>query len=195
MFGFFNRDGKGAKEAKVSKPEAAEQPAPSIGDIRYQIEHITTRRQFFRNPQLFMRAILNANGAYGLYAAVLNRVGVQCPYSEADFGLRTMQLGEGGLLVLLTLPEPERMPLCYRMYFVCDANGERAAMYTVEKSMEGGFICGWTNTEVHLNYQSLKDPRWNGPTAGIMMSTEATIILDLYHKQLPNAQGVDVKRD
>ncbi len=64
-------------------------------------------------------------------------------YKKEDFSVTVPQVSKGVKGFEITLPEPEKSPLCYVFYFVCHKDNKKCAYYTVEKTEQGGvYLCG-----------------------------------------------------
>ena len=152
-----------------------------LGQIRYHIEHVVLRNEFFRNTMLLMMELMSDDGAYEFYDMCFKKTGVKNPYLKGEFSVNGGKIDENHLMVSLELPVPEYTPLCYRIYFISTIDFENPAMFTIERSLTDGFICGW-DREQHINYHELKDPERKD--ANLMKATEGYVIFGLYKENI-----------
>ncbi len=168
MFGFFRRKStkKNTEENDSAKDEMIDQVisqlfakdenrdinvqvAKQMIQARYKVEHILLKKYLYEDTKLFLDTITKENSMYTLYKTVIESECGIFPYSCSQFNVKTKKSDEL-ILVSALLPEPEAEPLCRRLYFVCNKNYEKAMCFTVEKGMNGDFLCCWDGKR-HLN--------------------------------------------
>lgn len=131
-------------------------------NIMYEYQHKVLPKWIYSSPEFFSDLI-----TYGekkvLFASCKKFFEdnlVEFPYQENDFGGFRIRVDADTVMVMLRFPQPEAVPLCYRMYMYVDTNSNRIACYTVERGMDPYnnctlyFLCGWDENGVHRNYGS-----------------------------------------
>lgn len=153
-----------------------------LGKLRHEIEHNIIKNVFFKHTKKFVTKILEEGFAYELYKSIFESVGMDVPYEKDEFNVEMLNLDEDTFHILLELPKPEYVPLCYRMYFIFKNDFSDTAMYTIERGLSSGFICGWNKEGEHENYHNITSPEWE-ENIGPMKEIEAIIIDELYNNR------------
>lgn len=128
--------------------------------VRYFLEHKALPEELYSDHGGgLVVAILKERGKF--FVQALNILGKEegytCPYSEDDYVFKPQLIrGKGrapDLAILeIDMPEPERMPLCSRVYICHDDKLDHIRYYTVERTYDGSsMLCGW-DQECHSNY-------------------------------------------
>ena len=182
MLDLFRKKEQRREPAKEEQKKAEIYAVSELGVARYEIEHRVLRDLFFEDPAPMLSMLVNNEGAYGVFDQCFKMAKAANPYKKSDFSVTSGKIDDDHIMVSLELPEPEYTPLCYRIYFVCRSDFTAPAMFTIERGVTDGFICGWNSKGDHLNFSKLKDPaRKENP--GLMRAMEVNIILDLYKEQ------------
>lgn len=151
-----NKNGVASKPAEREKAPApqtrGEEGARDLTGIRYALEHRVATRAFFENAEGWLHCVLEGK-LYTVWEDIFRQNGAQIPYKPEQFGVHTMRTDRDTILVCQTLPEPERMPLCHRVFFLLNLKDQSKAYYTVEKTMGEGknCLCQWTQEGAHAN--------------------------------------------
>ena len=130
------------------------QGAPTLQSARYHFEHSTLPRYFYDDPAN-MLDVLEQNGIYRLWTILADENHVDYPYLEGDYAQQRYTLQDGTTLLQVVMPRPEAGPLCYRVYFIYNAQSGLAGYYTVEREDllgETALLCGWTADLQHVTY-------------------------------------------
>ena len=171
------------KQAQKEAQERAQlYVASELGVLRYGIEHRVLRDLFYTATEAFLARLMAEKGAYGFYDQYWQLSEASNPYSESDFSVKGGKIDDDHIMVSLDLPEPEYTPLCYRIHYICRNDFSAPAMFTIERGVTGGFLCGWNSKGDHLNFSELKDPAIN-EYPELMRALEAKIIFDLYKEK------------
>ena len=183
---------KKVTESEIGKTNSDNGYAPSfmsseIGRHRYRFEHSYLRDKFFADPEEIMNILLVENSLYILYEGLFKYTEINNPFHPEDFAVNVARFDGDHVLMMLKMPDPVYVPLCYRIYLLSDISFEKTAYYTIEKGATGGFLCGWTQ-QSHLNYDHLKNPEFEESERGFMLALEANIIIDLYRKRYGQQQ-------
>lgn len=158
-----------------------------LGKLRYEIEHNVMKKIFFNYTKKFIMKIREEGVAYDLYKSLFEANGMDFPYEKDEFSMDELKLGDNTFLLLLELPKPEYVPLCYRMYFIYKDDFSDTAMFTIERGISGGFLCSWNKEGVHNNYLNMASPEWKENIV-LMKLNEASIIEDLYNNRATRAE-------
>lgn len=158
--------------------------ASNLGKIRYEIEHRMLWKHFFADHQRMIALLESKNGLYTLYRKGFESAGISCPYQPEDFRVSHEKGGINMIIYSLELPEPEHIQLCYRIYLAFDKERAHSRYYAVERSREGGFLCGWDQNGTRLNCISIDTPKWSVGERDFNHVWEVTIITDLYNNEM-----------
>ena len=186
----------GTAETQAAEVQAAESEPLTLFDARYYFEHRLLQRLFYAAPEETM-AELSGGGLYGRWNTYVTEIGFAVTYDAGQFETRDMSR-DGIRVLMLSMPEPEKTLLCYRIYLCWDAGTGNAGYYTAEYDKVEGFfdegclICGWTADGSHHYYLEgsiLPDSR--DPEYEKALSAEADAVLELMRKSIPAAEGKD----
>ncbi|MBQ6504547.1 MAG: hypothetical protein IJI57_11610 [Flexilinea sp.] len=143
-----------SQETRQTEPE----PTPgsqasgwTLYDVRYAFEHSMLPRYFYEVPENMLDA-LSGKGIYSLWASVSTENGVDPTYSEDEYISHWYTASDGSTLLQIELPEPDGNTLCYRIYFVYNAENGFIGYYTMESDElmeDAGFICTWNAEREH----------------------------------------------
>lgn len=124
-----------------------------ITDARYYLEHRLLPDWFEKETNGLISVLMTSAGDF--FCKVLNDIckseNLSNPYSSDMYHVNGYALEDEFKLVKIIMPEPERSPLCHRIYLCFDGEYGRRSYFTVEKSFEGMCLCGWEEG-AHLNY-------------------------------------------
>lgn len=130
---------------------------PTLAQLRYSFEHGMLPIVFYEQPEAMLNAI-EQFGIYSLWASFCAQNGLLPAYIPEDFSAHRYSCDDGTAIVQLEMPDPFGNTLCERIYFIYNADSGNTAYFTVEyNEMLGGmnFLCGWTKSRRHVNYDSL----------------------------------------
>ena len=188
MFDNFNNNKNSNPAAAPGGQNGAEIYLVSeLGRARYEIEHVALRDNFFRAPMDVMLSLAPEGRLFNMYSDLFKAGGLPFRYSKEDFGAEGMNFGDGNLLLRMELPKPEYTHLCYRIYMVCSKNCDRLEYYTIERGMEGGFLCRWDHDQ-HTLLHNLAEPDMSGQPA-VMKLIEIKLIMDMFEGKDAAAAG------
>ena len=129
---------------------------------RYYLEQrVIPEMLYSKNCQQFLMALLQNRGEF--FVHLLNVIGKEtgynCPYETDQFVFKPQLIsGENKskdiAILMIDMPEPERMPLCSRIIICHDSMMSNPRYYTVEKTVgENKFmLCGVDEEGRHLNF-------------------------------------------
>ena len=131
--------------------------------VRYEAEHRAIRDIFFNGSRKDINAALTSGGLYSIYNYLFKKSNIVNPYRIEDFKVTARMPETNTMIVCVELPEPEKQPLCFRMYFILDGDLNAKALYTIEKGSDNGvfkgYLCQWKG-ETHANIQPLLETSW-----------------------------------
>lgn len=169
-------------EVRVNIGQPTPYMASSLGKARYDIEHRMLWQHFFAQREKTIAILCAKDGLFTLYRKVLEENCVHNPYGREDFHVRYSEIGNNLRIYTLELPSPEHVPLCYRIYMLFDSNRPFSEYYTVERGIEGGFLCGWAANGCHGIYCSISSPEWTLGDHDFKAAQETDLVIDLYKK-------------
>lgn len=126
-----------------------------ITNVRYQFEHKMLPLMFYATRQDFFKSVdNNPELAYQVMKTICIGANMKIPYANNDFEFSFLKGYDRITILRLKLPEPERTPLCERIYFVTDDKWHKFCYYTIEKGFFGeNRLCGWEQSpDMHINY-------------------------------------------
>ena len=171
-------------EAQQSQPEQSSEGESSgwtLYDVRYGFEHSMLPRYFYEVPENMLNALAES-GIYSLWEAVSTENGVNPTYPEDDYISHWYTASDGSTLLQIELPEPDGNTLCYRIYFVYNAENGVIGYYTMEgdEMMEdAGFICTWDAEHSHTILGAMPVLDKTSPDYQEGLFSEAVQIADL----------------
>lgn len=181
---------QGADIPGAAETQAKDSPEITLFDVRYYFEHRLLPQAFYEAPIGLMES-LRKDGLYDRWKSYTAGLGFSGPYSGADFGVRDMMQDSGIRMMLLTMPKPESMLLCYRIYLCFDPSSGTAAYYTAEYDLVEGFfdegclLCGWKPGGTHQYYAVTKIlPDSSDPGHEKALAEEATAVLNLMREEI-----------
>lgn len=130
----------------------------TLKQVRYYFEHRLLPEWLYTEKEKLILTFANEQQKvpFLVMSDLCQREGLEMPYPEEDYQFTLYPVAENVLGGVLTLPEPEEEPLCYRVYFVFNKEFDRLAYYTLEKGQEEEyFLCGWDAEKTHSNYGSV----------------------------------------
>jgi len=139
--------------AAGASADAALTPAQA----RYQFEHRMLPRYFYDRPESVLNGVKEV-GVYWLWESVSTENGIAPTYPAEDYVEHWYSSDDDTIILQVEMPEPDADTLCYRVYFVYNAETGNTGYYTVEYNNflgETSFLCGWTRTHEHVNYGGL----------------------------------------
>lgn len=153
------------------------------GQMEYQIQHAILPSIFFDRPA-FVANNICPEMLFDLYNKVYSDNNSQCQYKLEDFIVHRIAIDDNNFMACCELPKPKYTPLCYRIYFLFDAELKHLEYLTIEKgnSKNGGFLCGWDSMRNHHNYNKIENLEWDEKEKAIMLSLEHNIIAKMYMK-------------
>ena len=81
--------------------------------------------------------------------------GLECPYTEDQFNVEAVKLSKDISLLIITFPEPEQGPLCYKSYLFFDEDFGRSMYFCIEKNSENvPTVCAWNQNGEHAEYMA-----------------------------------------
>ena len=137
--------------------------------ILYEFEHKLLPKWAYNSVDFF-NDLVNKGIKETLYRAiksVYDNHKEECPYREDDFSGFSTRLDVDTFVIVLRLPKPEEVPMCYCALLYMDLNTKRIAYYTMEKGKdpiderEIQFLCGWDKEGNHNNYGSAYTDKYN----------------------------------
>ena len=164
MFGFI-------KKALTSnmEPSAASQvregattyEGSEMGIARFKVEREFLREYFYRNPTGLVADVTEEYGLHNLYVNYMRTLRVRSfPYKPEHFLIDTGKTERGDYLVIAELPEPEFANLCYRMYFLFNADFSHVAFFTVEREEDGVQLYLWDENKQRVAIGPIETGRW-----------------------------------
>ena len=171
-------------EAAATEEAAGETQASDLHNARYFFEHNMLPNEFFQNTEQLV-SFLKKNGIYTLWQNFANSNGFDPFFSEEEFGFQELPQEDGADILLLTLPMPDRSPLCCRIYLCLNPQGEAAGYYTIEYDNYFGdkwFMCSWEKDGKHMDYgviNTVQEPSDPGYEAAL--ANELDMILKMLH--------------
>lgn len=128
-------------------------------NYRYQFEVFYLTSLFYQNPEKLIKEIKEYNSKlYTLmeecYIEINKQNGssIQIPYKPDDFNVKDIFINFKTICVCIEMPKPERMPLCHRIYLVCNLDYTNCQYFAAEEDPHCIFFCGWTKNHSHENY-------------------------------------------
>lgn len=147
-------------------------------DFMYWFEHRVLVDNFLEDPKAFIQRCLGTmepspefyeedtedipegvldNYIYGIFCLLAMKENIEHDLSAEDFTISERTIKGKYKVISITLPEPIRERLCYRMEIVYEeGKEEEARLLTVEKGeKKTSFLCSWVNRAgklTHLNY-------------------------------------------
>lgn len=149
--------------AAAEETGETDRSAPTLYDFRYYFEHKLLPNELYNYADQLI-PFLRERGAFLLWQNFTLNNNADVFYAESDFSVRDIPRENGDTLLMLTLPKPEKTPLCARVYLYRSADGAGIGYYTVEYDDffgESWFLCSWTKEGTHLNHgdvAALPDP-------------------------------------
>ncbi len=133
-----------------------------------------TSNRYYIEHDLLPELILGENGVsilYGLlkekgefFVDLFNRlnsedINYHCPYKISDYKIRGIKLNDDKYCVEISLPRPEREPLCKNIYIIHGQHYEDRRYFTIERghSEKEQFLCEWTSDKKHKLYTACTD--------------------------------------
>lgn len=129
-----------------------------ITDARYLLEHRILPKYFFKEKESFIVTLVRSekNIPFELIQKICEEEEIELPYTPEDFDMVPFNVTNSIKGLCLDFPEPERSPLCWRIYLLFDMDLKKYGYYTVEKGEDDSdFVCGWQEEEEslsHVNY-------------------------------------------
>ena len=169
-------------EAAAAAEAAEKEESPTLHDARYYFEHRMLPDYFYNNRDALV-SYLRRNGVFTLWERFCQNNGLDPTYEEDRFGVREFPQEDGTEVMILTLPKPEDMTLCCRIYLCWNPETGTAGYYTVEYDNllgETWFLCGWTANGTHMNYSivsAVTDPE--DPEYEAALEKELKAVLEL----------------
>lgn len=154
--------------------------ASETGKLRYAIEHQILREHFFSEPKKTAALVASENWIFLLYENVFKSQGIEMPYTPEDFSVKTAKISEQTCYACIELPEPEFVPLCYRIYILFDMDFRMLSYYTIERGRKRGFLCEWDKNGNHINYHGVNTPMFDRKQRAFQSAAE-TLIISEYH--------------
>ncbi len=148
------------------------------GRLMYAIEHQLMRDEFFKAPERFLGSIFQARCLYGLIDKICKSNNVVNRIQPTEIKVNPIRIDDDNHLLLIEFPDPEYVPLCYRIYYATNRDYSRNEMYLIEAAKDGGYLCKWDGPN-HINLHMLKEPSWNDMEA-LFKSIEIKMIADLF---------------
>lgn len=150
-----SKDVEVVETTEESTDESVEDNKQSIQRVRYYFEHSILPRYFYDVPEEMLSAIGSA-GVFSLWKLICDENGYDANfYNEEDYVNRWYSADDGTVIVQVLLPEPDDNTLCYRVYFVYNAEENVKGYYTAESDTftpDSEFICSWTEDGIHRNF-------------------------------------------
>ena len=104
---------------------------------RSMIEHRLLPDQFFDDPQKLLET-LAAKGQEILFAIYSGAMPGR--FRKEDFSVEAAPNAQCGISVILKLPEADAVLACSLIGLCCGKDGASPEYYTVERTVEGGFL-------------------------------------------------------
>ena len=126
-------------------------------EIRYIFEHRLLPNWYFQDKDGFIFAMLDKeDNLFNIAKSIYNQEKFPMPYNQNQYNVKAYKVIEDIHMVILTMPTPEEIPECYKMYLIFDDKFQRMNYFTVEKSLDNKtFLCGWDKNGNHHNYGEL----------------------------------------
>lgn len=128
-------------------------------NYRYQFEVFYLTNLFYQNPEKLIKEIKeDQNKLYNLmkscYIEINKQHGtsIQISYKPDEFKIKDIFIDFTTICVCIEMPKAERMPLCHRIYLVCNSDYTNCQYFTAEEDPYCIFFCGWTKNHTHENY-------------------------------------------
>ena len=144
-------DGTGESSTDSGTADSAVIPP---AQARYQFEHRMMPQYFYDRPESVLNGIKEV-GFYWLWESVCTENGIDPTYPASDYVEHWYSCSDDTVIAQIELPKPDADTLCYRIYFVHNAETGVTGYYTVEYDGllgESAFLCGWTPELEHENY-------------------------------------------
>lgn len=168
-------------EMESAGETAGEAASYTVQDVRYFFEHSALPRYFYEVPENMLDGLRDA-GLYWLWEAIATENGVDPTYPAEDYVEHWYSGDDGTTVALVELPAPDANLLCYRIYFVYNADQNVTGYYTVETETmfgETALLCGWSQDQTHTVYGGAMLPdRGNEAYASNLLS-EAQQVVEL----------------
>ena len=179
-----------AEEARQAEAPETEETAAELFDVRYHFEHRLLPQAFYQAPLETMES-LREEGLYERWSRYTAERGFDADYPAEAFGTREITGEDGIRMLVLTMPQPEKMLLCYRIYLCLDPKTGTAAYFTAEYDIYEGYfdpgclICGWKQDRTHQYFRETPIlPETDDPEYEKMRTEEAETILNLMREQM-----------
>lgn len=132
----------------------AEVQQSPIHGARYYFEHKMIPQLFYEDPEQLM-GFLRENGPFTLWERFTGQNNVDVTYSADEFELKEFPQEDGMQILMISMPDPPELPLCFRIYLCYDPATKEGAVFTMEYDNMFGdacFLCGWNKEGTHLDY-------------------------------------------
>ena len=162
----------------------------------YFFEHRLIPEYFFDEEINFVLTLSSKPEIlFKIFNDICEKEEIENNYSEDDFSCKLYKLDEDGewFGMIIDLPHPVEMPLCYNIYLFLDVNSERKGCFTLEyhksekqepTEKELGCLCSWTKEKAHRNYAFFG-----------LVNGETDFFIEAFKMHLQNNHGEQVKHD
>ena len=179
-----------AEEAQDTAIQGTGEASVTLFDVRYYFEHRLLPQAFYQEPEELMES-LREGGLYDRWSRYTAERSFDVTYPADAFSVREMMQDSGLRMLMLTMPQPEKTLLCYRIYLCFDPETGPAAYYTAEYDVYEGFfdegclICGWKPDRTHQYFMETQIlPAEDDPEYEKKLAEEAAAILNLMREQI-----------
>ena len=115
----------------------AEAQQSPIHGARYYFEHKMIPQLFYEDPEQLM-GFLRENGPFTLWERFTGQNNVDVTYSADEFELKEFPQEDGMQILMISMPDPPELPLCFRIYLCYDPATKEGTVFTMEYDNKKG---------------------------------------------------------
>lgn len=156
------------------------QPHASLeGDILYFIEHQFLKDEFYSNTANLLN--ISVENLFNYIKSVFEGNNCDFNFKLEDFNIE-YYLYDKTYTMIISFPKTNYATLCDRIYLLFDPEKNKKMYFTIERGIfdPSGFLCSWTENNVHVNHNEIESLDWIEEEKNNMKNIEKYIILSIF---------------